>query len=178
MNNDLKDLAALKQKLSSAKSLFAVDDDDERTDEYVHLHFVGINDGKEVAVDAALYTLRMHHESELFEIAEEQAYKHFPQYKKLHQAGAEVDDKLEEEVGMFMAEVILDLEEEETIKVKEHVDLEVTAELNIGLDVGLNVDSVTDAVIEKFISDFNNDKIQLDPTLYSFETGSFDEDDD
>ena len=178
MNNDLKVLATLKQRLSSDQSSFIVDEEDERTDEYAHIYFVGMNEGKEVAVDAAIYTLRMHHESELFELAEEQAFKQFPRYKKLQMAGEELDEKLEEEVGLFMAEVIVDLEEEESIKVKEHVDLEVVNETSIGLDVGLNTDAISDSVIKKFISDFNNDNIQLDPTLYSFQTGDFDGDDD
>lgn len=178
MDKDLKVLATLKQKLTSSNSSFIVDEEDERTDEYAHIYFVGINEGIEVAVDAAIYTLRMHHESELFELAEEQAFKQFPKYKKLHLAGEELDEKLEEEVGLFMAEVIVDLEEEESIKVKEHVDLEVVNETCVGLDVGLNTDIITDSVIEKFISDFNNDSLQLDPTLYSFQTGDFDGDDD
>ncbi len=33
--------------------------------------------------DAVMYTLRLQHESELFEIAEHRAARHFPQYKKI-----------------------------------------------------------------------------------------------
>lgn len=172
------DLNTLRDKLKDSGSSFLIDTEDERTDEYAHVYFVGKYEGKEVAVDAAIYTLRMHHESELFEVAEEQAFKQFPKYKKLQESGQEVDEVLEEEVGLFMAEVIVDLEEEEAVKVKEHVDMEITGESDLGLDVGLHVESISDDVIERFISDFNNDSIVLDPTLISFETGTFDGEDE
>ena len=69
-----------------------------------------------------------------------------------------------------MAEVILELEEEESVKVKEHVDMDVHADFGIALDIGLHVEKITPAIVENFIRDFNNDSLQLDPTLYSFQT--------
>ena len=79
-------------------------------------------------------------------------------------------DPLEEEIGLFMAEVIMELEEDETVKVKEHVDMDENAEFGISLDVGLHVEQITDKIIEKFIRDFNEDTLKLDPTLYSYQT--------
>ncbi len=69
-----------------------------------------------------------------------------------------------------MAEVIMELEEDETVKVKEHVDMDENAEFGISLDVGLHVEQITDKIIEKFIRDFNEDTLKLDPTLYSYQT--------
>jgi len=77
---------------------------------------------------------------------------------------------LEEEIGLYMAEVILTLEEEESVKVKEHVDLDSNTDFGISLDVGLHVEKITPKVIEKFIKDFNEDNLRLDDTLYSFQT--------
>jgi hypothetical protein len=60
--------------------------------------------------------------------AEHRAAKHFPEYKKINYEEDENGnlaalDPLEEEIGLYMAEVIMTLEEEESVKVKEHVDL-------------------------------------------------------
>ena len=79
-------------------------------------------------------------------------------------------DPLEEEIGLYIAEVIMELEEEEAVKVREHVDLDPNTDFGVALDIGLNVDKITAAEIEKFIRDFNEDTLELDETLYSFQT--------
>ena len=61
---------------------YLLDKDDENTDEYVHFYFVGKYEGREVIYDAVIYTLRLHHESELYEIAEHRAAIHFPDYTR------------------------------------------------------------------------------------------------
>jgi hypothetical protein len=161
---------------SSGKVFLPVNEDtEEHSEEYAHFHFIGNYEGKEVVYDAVMYTLRLQHESELFEIAEHRAAKHFPQYKKItyeedENGNLKALDDLEEEIGLFMAEVIMELEEEEAIKVKEHVDIDDHLDSGIGLDIGLNVESITPKVIEKFIKEFNQDTLQLDETLYTFQT--------
>lgn len=162
-------------EMASVGSSFLFDDEDEQSDEYVHFFFIGKHEGKEVIYDAVLYTLRLHHESELYEIAEHRAAKHFPQYKKINyeedeNGNLEPLDELEEEIGLFMAEVIMELEEEEAVKVKEHVNMDANVEFGISLDIGLHVEAITPQVIEKFIRDFNEDSLKLDSTLYSFQT--------
>ena len=82
-------------------------------------------------------------------------------------------DPLQEEIGLFIAEVILELEEEESVKVKEHVDLDVNTDFGVALDVGLHRDTITHAEIEKFVQDFNEDNLNLDENLYSFQTEDF-----
>ena len=72
-----------------------------------------------------------------------------------------------------MTEVMDELEEDEAVKVQEHVDVDPNIDYGIGLDVGLNVDQINPKVIEKFIKEFNEDTLKLDPTHYSFQ---FDED--
>src|SRR3954469_14960247 len=145
-------------KIKASGKPYILDDEDENTDEYAHFYFIGKYEGKEVIYDAVIYTLRLQHESELFEIAEHRAAKHFPQYKKINyeedeNGNLESLDPLEEEIGLFMAEVIMELEEEEAVKVKEHVDIDEHADLGIGLDVGLHVEVITPKVIDSFIKD-------------------------
>jgi hypothetical protein len=154
---------------------FLVDENDENSDEYFHFYFVGKYNGKDVIYDAVMYTLRLQHESEMFEIAEHRAAKHFPNYKKITYEEDEngnlsaLDDE-EEEIGLFMAEVIMELEEEETVKVKEHVDLDTNVDFGVALDIGLHVEKITPQVLEDFIGQFTNDTLKLDDTLYSFQT--------
>ena len=154
---------------------FLVDEEDENSDEYFHFYFVGDHEGKDVVFDAVMYTLRLQHESEMFEIAEHRAAQHFPNYRKINYEEDEngnlstLDDE-EEEIGLFMAEVILELEEEETVKVKEHVDLDTHVDFGVALDIGLHMEKITPAAIENFIDQFTNDALKLDETLYSFQT--------
>ncbi len=167
----------LMASIKSSSQPFKYDAEDGFTDEYAHFYFLGFHDGKEVLFDTVLYTLRMQHESELFEIAEQKAAQHFPGYKKIQyeedeNGNLKALDNLQEEIGLYMAEVIMELEEEGEIKVKEHADLDIHHDCGIGLDVGLHIDKVTPQIIESFIRDFNTDKLVLDPGHYSFQTQS------
>jgi hypothetical protein len=168
-------IAEYTQKIKALGQSFIADDADENTDEYVHFYFIGKYEGRDVIYDAVVYTLRLQHESEMFEIAEHRAAKHFPNYRKITYEEDEngnlsaLDDE-EEEIGLFMAEVIMELEEEGAVKVREHVDLDTHVDFGVALDVGLHVEKITPAIIERFIHDFTNDTIDLDETLYTFQT--------
>src|SRR5688572_24179172 len=164
-----------KNRMKASGKIFLFDQEDEITDEYVHFYFVGMFEGKEVIYDAVMYTLRLQHESEIFEIAEHRAAKHFPEYKKItyqedENGNLAALDPLEEEIGLFIAEVIMELEEEEAVKVKEHVDMDVNSDFGISLDIGFHLEKISTKDIEKFIRDFNEDTLKLDETLYSFQT--------
>jgi hypothetical protein len=170
-----ENIEELKARIQASDKPYILDEEDENSDEYAHFYFIGKFNGKEVIYDTVMYTLRLQHESELFEIAEHRAAKHFPHYKKINyeedeNGNLESLDPLEEEIGLFMAEVIMELEEEEAVKVKEHVDLDEHADLGIGLDVGLHVDVITPKVIDSFIRDFKEDTLNLDDTHYTFQT--------
>ena len=52
-------------------------------------------------------------------------------------------DPLAEEIGLFMAEVIMELEEEETVKVKEHIEIDSNSEFGVSMDIGLQVEKIT-----------------------------------
>ena len=69
-----------------------------------------------------------------------------------------------------MAEVIAELEDDEAVKVKEHVDVDDGGDGDVGIDAGLHVPAITPAVIEKFIADFTTNSLKLDDTLYAFQT--------
>lgn len=171
---DLKTIEEYKSKIQASGTTYILDETDEHTDEYVHLFFVGRHEGVEVIFDCVLYTLRFQHESELFEIAEQKALEHFPVYQKIKaeaEAGGALSlpDELEEKIGLYIAETLVELEEEGEVKVKEHVDLDTTHEFGIGVDAGLNVERITAELISSFVSDFNADTLHLDESLYSFQ---------
>jgi hypothetical protein len=173
--NDSQLLEDYKMKIKSSGKPYLLVEDEATSDEYAHFYFVGNYEGEEVVYDAVLITLRLQHESELFELAEHEAAKHFPEYKKIsyqedENGNMEALDDLEEEIGLFMAEVIMELEEEEQVKVKEHVDIDANMDFEIGIDAALHVERITDQVIQKFIKDFNENTLQLDDSLYTFQT--------
>jgi hypothetical protein len=172
---DLHEIAAYKARIEAGGKPYVLDEEDENSEEYTHFYFIGVYEGREVIYDAVMYTLRMQHESELFEIAEHRAAQQFPNYKKIaykedENGNLETLDPLEEEIGLYMAEVIMELEEDESVKVKEHVDMDANAEFGVSLDIGLHLDRITPQAIVKFIKDFNEDTLELDDTFYSFQT--------
>ena len=151
------------------QSFVLIDDEPEEEADYVQFQFVGKHEGKEVIYDAVLSTLSMHHSSRLYEEAEKKIvkiYKDFVPYELRDE-----NSPVNEEAELMMEELIQEMEDEETIKVSEFVEIDMDFDFGIGIDAALNVEEITVDVIEKFISDFNNGTLKLDKTLYSFKDG-------
>lgn len=168
-------IEALKAELKSLGQPFKLIPDEENSDEYVNFYFIGMYEGKEVIYDAALYTLRLHHSSEVYELAEHEAAKKFPNFSGISYQEDENGNLMplsseEEEVGWFITEIIMELEEEEAVKVQEFVDIDTHHDYGIGLDAALNVDFIDTKTIRKFIQEFNDDTLKLDDTLYAFQS--------
>ncbi|SNS15160.1 hypothetical protein SAMN06295967_10484 [Belliella buryatensis] len=169
-------IEALKKELaSSGKSFKVIEGDEENSDEFVNFLFIGMYEGKEVIYDAALYTLRLHHSSEVYELAEHEAAKKFPnfngiKYEEDENGNLKPLSSEDEEIGWFITEIIMEIEEEETVKVQEFIDIDTHHDYGIGLDASLNVEFIDDKVIEKFIKEFNEDTIKLDETFYAFQS--------
>ncbi len=148
---------------------------DDNGPEFKNFFFVGMYEGKEVIYDAALYTLRLHHNSELYELAEHRAANHFPEFKRINyredeNGDLQALDDLEEEIGLYMAEVMMELEAEGDIRVSEFIDIDPKITFGIGLDAALNVDQIDDKVITTFVRKYNEDSLTLDSTSYTFHT--------
>lgn len=164
-------IAEYGKKMKAAGQLFLPVEEKDNSDEYQHFYFIGKHHGKEVIFDTVICTLRLEHEGELVDVAEARAISAFPDYEKLRSeiGNGEEGAALEEEVGLFMADVIAELQEEGTIKVQEHIDINEDSDFGIGLDIGLQVERLSPEVMEKFIQQFNDGTLQLDETFYSFE---------
>jgi len=165
-------------KMNALRQNYIVEQSEDNTDEFVNFYFLGKHEGKDVLYNAILYTLRLHHNSELFEIAEHKAAKKFPEFSAIKYEEDENGDlkklnDMEEEIGLYMTEVIFDLEEEEAVKVQEHIEIDMHLDFGIGIDVCLNVEQIDKNVIESFIKDFNEDNLKLDDTLYSFQSEDY-----
>jgi hypothetical protein len=183
---DPETIAQLKAELQAAGKSYKIIPDEENSEEFVNFHFIGKHEGKEVVYDTALYTLRLHHASEVYELAEHEAAKKFPNFNPISFEEDENGNMKplsveEEEIGWFITELIMEMEEEESVKVQEFIDLDTNHDYGIGLDASLNVEEIDDMVISKFVKEFNDDTIVLDDTLYSFmteEEDDLDEDED
>ncbi|MGA0558659.1 hypothetical protein ACO2Q8_18505 [Larkinella sp. VNQ87] len=166
----------LKEECQAEGSAFVyVEDEDDdlevlNSGECVHVQFVGKYKGDEVIYDAIIYTLRLHHSSLVYEMAMEKVKKSFPQYVPVEdrKPGYRIDPELEEEIELFLTELIEEIEENESVKVQEHIETDLDFEFGISLDVCLNVEEISEDVIEDFIEQFNNNTLKLDTTLYSF----------
>ncbi|WP_186757942.1 hypothetical protein [Echinicola salinicaeni] len=166
---------ALKTELKASGKNFKIVPSPDNSDEYVNFYFIGMYEGKEVIYDAAMYTLRLHHTSEVYELAEHKAAKKFPNFKGIHYEEDENGNLKplnsdEEEIGWFITEIIMEIEEDESVKVQEFIDEDTNHDYGIGLDVALNVEHIDEKVITKFIKEFNDDNIVLDDTMYAFQS--------
>ncbi len=172
---DLETISELKEELRNSGKNYKIIPDDENSDEFVNFYFIGMYEGKEVIFDAALYTLRLHHAGEVYELAEHKAAQKFPNFKGINYEEDENGNMKpltpeEEEIGWFITEIIMEIEEEESVKVQEFIDLDTKHDYGIGMDAALNVDSIDDVLITKFIREFNEDTLILDDTMYAFQS--------
>ncbi|KQS26729.1 hypothetical protein [Dyadobacter sp. Leaf189] len=178
---DPEEIAQLKRECKAERANFIyVDDefeDEDENNEHAHVQFVGMYKESEVIYDALIYTLRLHHSTLVYDAALERLKKEMPHYVSQDERPADykISEEDEDEAELLLTEFIEEIEENEEITVREHVEIDDTFEYGVGLEVGLNKTEITDKVIDEFIALFNADRVQLDPTLYSF-TGSEDED--
>ncbi len=177
---DPEEIALLKSECEAENRSFIYvedeQDEDDVTDEHAHIQFVGNYNGREVVYDAFIYTLRLHHAAQVYDLALERVKKEIPSYVPPEERA---DDDQDDENDLFLTELIEEIEENEEIKVSEHLDSDPEFEFGIGLEVGLNVEEVTEDVVAGFVSAFNSGSLTLDESLYSFHSeGDEDEDED
>ncbi|GAB3922080.1 hypothetical protein [Larkinella terrae] len=168
-------------KEEGSSFVYVEDEDDDlevlNSGECVHVQFVGKHKENEVIYDAIIYTLRLHHSSLVYEMAMEKVKKSFPQYVPVEERKPDyrIEPELEEEIELFLTELIEEIEETEAVKVQEHIEIDHDFEYGISLDVCLNVEEITEDVIEDFIDQFNKNTLKLDKTMYSFSNGESEE---
>lgn len=170
-----------KQKMADKKQSYLLIPSEDNSEDYANFYFIGEYEGKEVIYDAVIYSLRLYYQSELLDLAEHKAAQRFPDFKKIKYEEDEngdmrVLDDRQEELGLMITEIMYELEEEDAVKVQEHIEIDPNIDFGIGIEAGLHVDEVTPKVIEKFVKDYTSDQLELDPTLYTFEDADEEED--
>ena len=147
-------------------------DEPDNVEEFVHVQFVGNYKGQEAIFDAVIYSLRLHFNSIVYETAERKALKTYPLYVPMENRDEtyEANEDIDEEVELYITELIEEIEENEEVKLSEHLEIDEKFEFGIGLDVCLNVDEVDDAIVTKFVDEYLAGTIKLDQTMYSFKS--------
>ncbi|MGB3619172.1 MAG: hypothetical protein WBA12_13725 [Catalinimonas sp.] len=179
---DPKEIETLRKEIERGGRSYVLNEEEPQGDEFAHFFFLGKHEGQEVICDAVLYTLRLEHSSQVYEMADQRAQKQFPSYKPLEfevdaRGELQMPEELDEEVELFKAEVMMELEEEEAVKVQEYVSVDTSFDYGIGIEACLNVEEITPDVIEGFIADHNADQVKLDDTYYAFHS-DYDDDDE
>jgi len=168
------EIEALRNEMSENGNLFVYKEDYEPNEEFAEFLFIGAHEGQPVVYDCMLFLLTLAYENKLLGAAEELALAHNPAWKDVIEEGNE--DHYPEELEDFMAYAIIELEEDERIKVQESLEFDFDFEYGIGLEVSLNLEAITPTAINQFVSEFNKGTLELDTTLYAFEEEEDDED--
>ncbi len=161
------EIEKIRRQCREKKQSYVLNEDEPQGDEFAHFFFVGKHQGRDCIFDAVMYTLRLHHSSVLYEMAEERAEGQFPRYKRKLDED-EDEEEVDEEIEIFKAEVMDELEESESVKVQEYIHIDTDFDYGYALEVCLNLEEITGADIEKFVRDFTAGTLKLDKTLYTF----------
>lgn len=173
---DPEEIAQLKRECKAERLnfVYVTDEfeDEEENNEHAHIQFVGYYKDKEVVYDALIYTLRLHHSTLVYDAALERLKLQMPDYisPDEREEGDVVDFEKDEEAEILLTEFIEEIEENEEISVREHVEVDDKFDYGIGLEVGLNKTEINEKVINDFIIRYNSGRLQLDPNVYSFTT--------
>ncbi|MFO0267671.1 MAG: hypothetical protein ACK51D_12080, partial [Cyclobacteriaceae bacterium] len=107
------------------------------------------------------------HESEVLEIAEARVAEKFPGYDP-----DKSEPDLDAQVAEALAEVMVELQEEEEVKVQEFIEEDLEHEWGLGIDAALNVPVISPTQIQRFIDRYRAADTRTDPDLYSFQIKS------
>lgn len=182
---DPAEIQVIKDQAQSEGRVFVYNETEPRSNEYAHFYFVGNYEGNPVIYDAIMYTLELHHGAMLYEMAEEETIKKFPNYKKWDLTEDEdgnfnlpEEEELDEEAETYKQIILEELEDEEAVKVAEKLVIDTSFEFGVGIEACLNVEEVNDETITNFVNAFNNGTFKVDDTLRSFHYSDDEEDED
>jgi hypothetical protein len=171
---DPEEIAQLKRECKAERLnfVYVTDEfeDEEENNEHAHVQFVGYYKDKEVVYDALIYTLRLHHSTLVYDEALERLKVQMPGYISPDEREEDdaSDPEKDEEAEILLTEFIEEIEENEEISVREHVEVDDKFDYGVGLEVGLNKTEINEKVINDFIIRFNSGRLQLDTSVYSF----------
>lgn len=169
------DAAAIEEVRQSAQKQgnhFAWNEEEDNADDFGHFFFVGKHNDQEVIFDSFLYTLDMEYAARSLDVATDLLKERFPDLNL-----DEVDDEEDTEHMEQLELIMMEVEEEGLVRVKEFVELNEEAGYGISLNACLYVSEITPEVIDDFVEKFNAGTLKLNETEYSFELDDEGEDD-
>ena len=166
---DIKEIEQLKKECSEeGQNYVLVLDDIELSDsgEYYQFQFVGKHEDKEVVYDAAIFTLELHYNGVLLEEAEKRV-------AAIHKDFLPIEERENDYIPNIKAdelieEFIMEMEEDEDMKVSEFIKKDPDFEFGIGLEVAVNAELITQEDIGRFVDDFNAGTFELNSNRFSF----------
>jgi hypothetical protein len=173
---DSKEIEQLRKECQEENQNFVlVLDEIELSDsgEYYQFQFVGKHEGKDVIYDAAIFTLELHYNGILLEEAEKRVaaiHKNFIPIEE-REDGYVPNPQADE----LIEEFIMEMEEDEDMKVSEFINVDLDFDYGIGLEVAVNAELITLEDIGRFVDDFNAGTFKLDNNRYSFKQDIGDE---
>jgi len=159
---DTAEIAKVKEKCRKAGQLFIFNEDEESDENAAHIYFVGKYDGKEVVYDAFIYTLEMEYNLGIYEEAKAIVMEENPKLKE------EDFDLLEGKHIERLDEIADELSQDSEFDVQEFLITDDDTDYGISLNACFNWESITKENLEQFIKNFNEGKLELDETFYSF----------
>jgi hypothetical protein len=166
---DIKEIEQLRNECQEEGQNFVlVLDEIELSDsgEYYQFQFIGKYEGKEVIYDAAIFTLELHYNGTLLEESEKRV-------AAIHKNFIPIEEREEgyvpnPQADELIEEFIMEMEEDEDMKVSEFINIDLDFDYGIGLEVAVNAELITLEDIGKFVDDFNAGTFKLDNNRYSF----------
>lgn len=167
---DAGEIAQLKKECKEeGQNYVLVLDEQELSDsgEYFQFQFIGKSeDGREVIYDAAIFTLELHYNSMILDEAEKRVGAIHKDFIPIEQRTE--DYVINHKADELIEEFIMEMEDDEEMKVSEFINIDKDFEFGIGLEVAINVEEIFPEVIEDFIKEFNEGTFELDKNRYSF----------
>jgi len=142
---------------------FEVIDLASETKDWCNFRFVGKYQGKEIVFDAFFYTLEMEFFTNVFEDAQKEVVKLYPQY-----TGADFDLEDGKHIEL-MDEYAESFVQDSDYEVQEFIQFDEDNDYSVSIDICLNLPEINEQEIARFVEKFNADQLKLDKTYYSFD---------
>lgn len=171
---DPQEIEKLKKQAAAEGRNYILTPDEPQEAELAHIQFAGIWNGEETIFDAAICTLSLAYDSKLYELAEIEAKKEFPDYEGWNKELEDLDDaksgfdEMPEEIQEYLQDTMAFLEEEGEVGVQEFVEVSEDFGYGIGLEVALNVAELSPEIISEFVRQYTTGGFVPNPDVFTF----------
>ena len=171
---DPQEIEKVKQQAATEGRNYILTPDEPQEAELAHIQFTGIWNGQETIFDAAVCTLSLAYDSKLYELAEIEARKEFPDYEGWDKDPEDLEDakvgfdEMPEEIQEYLQDTMQFLETEGEVTVQEFVEVSEDFGYGIGLEVALHVEELSQEVLMEFVRQYTTGTFVPNPDVFSF----------